>query len=332
MLSGMRAQQIIERLQADGWVEVARMVADEEPESLHLDFKCLEGLPGAPLSDKDLARVAKAASAFANVEGGVLILGIKTKEKGKGEPDRADSLAFVPNVQAAAGQLDRRVAALTDPPVPGLRVIPIQDPAHATRGILALYVPPSDGGPHQAGFGDVGSRYYIRTSTNSTPAPHSILVGMFGRHPQPSLRLGLSLSPAGEGSLFLINTGRGVADDVLVRASLHAGGTGTNLFAVNVTHGHGWEPRVGRPMYIRALNLSLTTFSKGPHYPADASRILTFGNNVHPTDPVKVSARIDSRHAMPVFVEATITFDGANLVTVPALSEEVVGQRGLLAP
>ena len=96
----MAGEALFERLRAEKWKAVEELVKDQAPESLSLEFKCKAfSVPPAPpaqpgrLGDDDKKNLAKSISAFANTEGGCLIMGISTKD-GKGtEADRAKSNA-----------------------------------------------------------------------------------------------------------------------------------------------------------------------------------------------------------------------------------------------
>ena len=47
-----------------------------------------------------------------------------------------------------ANVVDRNLKNFTNPPISGIRMHPITEPGQA-RGILAIYVPRSDGAPHR---------------------------------------------------------------------------------------------------------------------------------------------------------------------------------------
>jgi hypothetical protein len=117
-------------------------------------------------------------------------------------------------------EVDRNLKTFTEPPIPGMAVDEVRDPA-GDRGMLVAYVPQSDGGPHRAiGAGrDVNDRYYMRTGTSTVMMPHSILASMFGRTPPPKLRLALCRESR-TASLYVGNLGRGCAESLLIRAEL----------------------------------------------------------------------------------------------------------------
>ena len=109
-----------------------------------------------------------------------------------------------------------------NPPVHGIDVEHVEDASDPSKGILAIYVPPSIGGPHRAKMGgaDVEERYYQRSGSRSDIMPHSTLGALFGRIAAPNLwlRMPITVQRASDGrgwdvhySLELLNTGRGTA-------------------------------------------------------------------------------------------------------------------------
>ena len=85
---------------------------------------------------------------MANVEGGVVAFGIRTERKGKREPDRAAELASIADAEQFAASIDEYKAQLTDPAIAGLQIRAITRPA-SKEGVVLVYVPQSDGGPHR---------------------------------------------------------------------------------------------------------------------------------------------------------------------------------------
>ena len=100
----MAAQTISDQLAGpNGWDVATEWIARREPESLHLDFKCVEGgagVKGRSLADQQKEQLAVALSAFANTEGGVLVLGVHAPPAKKGDPDRAASIQGIEDVGA----------------------------------------------------------------------------------------------------------------------------------------------------------------------------------------------------------------------------------------
>ena len=65
-----------ERLKDDGWTLLEEWHREQEPETLHLEFKLKDDPIAAAIGDADRTNVAKTLSAFANTEGGLLVLGV----------------------------------------------------------------------------------------------------------------------------------------------------------------------------------------------------------------------------------------------------------------
>ena len=312
----MSAQSTWERLERDQWSEVERWLAEHEAEGLHLDFK-EKGKGSSALDEHDLGRVSKALSAFANVEGGVLVLGVRAEATTKGDPDRVVSVPGVPEAEKALAVLDRRLQSLTDPPIAGARVIAVHEGNGAGRSILAVLAPQSDGGPHRATVGKDGDRYFIRIASNSLPAPHAVLAGMFGRRPQPRLRLAVARDASGAGSVFIRNHGRGLARDVLVRISIgdeHK----AQMFGA-LAHNEGWPRSTptrfrGAPVYGMALR------GQSPVHALDTAKIGVFSQQ-DPNARLFIRARIDADGVEPVLIRTTVRLNGGHVVDVPAVGE-----------
>lgn len=85
--------------------------------------------------------------AFANAEGGWLLIGVKeTNDK----PKRADSIAPLPACHELADRLQRAADDWLDPPVPGLHFNGIPTEADG-RGVVVARVPRSPIAPHRLG-------------------------------------------------------------------------------------------------------------------------------------------------------------------------------------
>jgi hypothetical protein len=315
----MAASAIMGQLELNGWSEVLRWVSTHEPEGVHLDFKRrskghTEDSP-AQFDIDELGKIAKALSAFSNVEGGVLVYGVVATAAKKGEQDRAQSIESFPMVEAVAADLERRINSLTDPPVPGVRVRAIEDPSTPGQGVVAVYAPASDGGPHRAARGAHADRYFVRSTSNSDIASHAILAALFGRQPPPVLHLAFATDPEGFGVAYLVNAGRGIADAACVRLSLSLT-TGSDVFDARFGPGAGWENHPvssyrGAPSYRRGLRSFQTI------YPDDTVTLLNF-DRVDRDASLRVLARIDARHAQPVVIDEVVQLDAGNLVRAPA--------------
>jgi hypothetical protein len=160
---------------------INRFVAENMSEDLHLEFK-------APRNRDEAKRpLAKAVSAFANADGGVIIWGVERKGNACERRPIADAARFKEQLEDQTGQA-------VSPPAPGVRSGLI--PEAADRGYVKTFVPGSDMTPHMAKFGD--NRYYRRSGSNSHAMEHYELEDMFGRRPKPKLALFHELEQSGK--------------------------------------------------------------------------------------------------------------------------------------
>jgi hypothetical protein len=215
-LHGMSAAALFERVRTEGWALVEEWVREQARETLHLDFKQWFPRPGAPpevarkKADERKQLLAKAVSGFANTEGGLLAFGIATAP-GADRIDRAAEAAPIAGANAECESLRKSLEQLVTPPVPGLRAVVVDAPSG--DGIIVVYVPASDVGPHRAEGPDPG-RYYMRVDDRTGTMPHSILASMFGRRPAPILRVLAEMNSPHRHTLYVENIGRGAATDV----------------------------------------------------------------------------------------------------------------------
>lgn len=212
----MSARYLFDRVVAGGWAGLLQWQADKEPETFQLEFKGV-GHDAPKLKEYDRDETARAVSGFANTSGGVLLVGVDTAKDGA--VDRVDRLRPAGSLAAYAQAINDHVRTCVVPHVPGAHAVPIPDPSGTDRGIVAVFVPTSDGGPHRVVTGSdaVKERYYTRIGTSFHVLSHDLLAAMFGRRPPPRLRLALCVDSARNAVVFyVVNTGRGVARDVLV--------------------------------------------------------------------------------------------------------------------
>lgn len=209
----MSALSLWRELEAGGWAALERWATEKREEDLHVDFKAAKWV-GNDIASDDVANFAKGLSAFANIEGGVLLFGIRTNREGRGSPDRVAGLEGVADVDRYKNRLDDLRSSVTVPEVPGVRMQTIRDPADPTRGVVAVLIPYNDLGPFRASKGAHANIYFQRSSTTSEPMPHQVLSAMFARVPVPDLRLGIRADVNGGFQLILKNVGRGHASHV----------------------------------------------------------------------------------------------------------------------
>lgn len=311
-LGPMSARAIWAELEATGFATAARWVESQRAEDITLEFKEASPRDGLP-SNSDRTKVGKAMSAFANVEGGVLVFGIKVDGR-SALPDAASGVSPVTEAARFAAKLSELVRDLTVPPMPGVRVRAFTQP-NETDGIVAVYVPHADNGPFRAagnkGFDDdVKDRYFMRTTRGTDPMPHQLLGAMFGRVPSPRLHLritvlGRSSQPAPPNgcalSLDVVNLGRGGATAPSVRLRLYSKPLGRVLY----TTGYGWADRHATPTPAgQGVNDGFSRRVSSAHvYSEDA---LQFGGTDTIFGEHEVSVRLDAEGAAPTQGSETI--------------------------
>lgn len=211
------AADLFERLCApDAWSIVEAWVLDAEEETNHLEFKLKKTPTNHTIEPADIAEIAPALSAFANTNDGVIVVGVDAGggDKKGAIPDRVRNIAPIANVDGFRGLVERRLHDWTMPTISGVATVTAKKPDGS--GVLAIFVPQSDGGPHRvAGASkETNDRYYMRTSASTVPMPHSTLAAMFGRSPSPRLQLLVHVHMMGDPSFIafqLRNVGRGAA-------------------------------------------------------------------------------------------------------------------------
>ncbi|RJR31500.1 MAG: ATP-binding protein [Desulfobacteraceae bacterium] len=233
-LSSQRAQEIFDRILKHGEDAINEFIAMRENESLFLDFKLSsDNGSGTSLHQNDRNHLARAISGFGNSEGGVLIWGVDCR-KGKDQADVAQCKSYIVDPRRFCSWLENAVSGLTMPPHTQVENKPIFLRDDTSKGFAVTYVPKSDYAPHQVIASGKGQyHYYIRAGSTFSPTPHSVLAGMFGRRPQPSVfhlfALGYPqiigtepLSIKLELGLQVTNSGPGVASDLFMTAKIYS--------------------------------------------------------------------------------------------------------------
>jgi hypothetical protein len=179
-----RALELFERLELDGIAALERLLAEEEPESLFLDFKRSATLAGDPgLNRSDRENLSKALSGFANSEGGLLIWGVDARREAGAQREVANK-APLPNAANFRTLIEGALSGESIPALSNARVLHILEDVGA-RGYVAVLIPQSQIGPIRATRTD---KYHLRSGSSFGVVPHGVLAGMFGRSPQPIIQ------------------------------------------------------------------------------------------------------------------------------------------------
>lgn len=144
--------------------DLRSLVRDETPEGLHLEYK-RKADPSTPVLSKDERRaIAEAVSAFANSDGGTLVLGVGSETRN--HADIAVEIVPIAGIDQLHGEVRKIVELNVSPQVRGVSVDVIRVEESSQSGALVVRVPASDGRPHMSIATGV-HRYYRRDFTGS---------------------------------------------------------------------------------------------------------------------------------------------------------------------
>src|SRR5215470_2306337 len=113
----MSAFEIWNELVTGGWNSLTKWCTDRQPETLHLEFKPA-WMKDSDVAAENLAELAMASSGFGNIDGGVILFGVKTA-RGPGRADVLDQLTGVRPVADYAERMRTRLKAITSPAIGG---------------------------------------------------------------------------------------------------------------------------------------------------------------------------------------------------------------------
>lgn len=286
MVGGGAARAWFDRLRAGGWPEVERLVAEQQPETLHIDFKAKRDPGTGPLDRDDRRNLSEALSGFANSDGGVLVWGIDARP-GDDRVDRVQGFARIEALSAFRAALEGEPADTVAPLVPGLEFLSIPDPSNPESGVVVCLVPASDGGPHMA-IGPKLHRYYRRNASSFVQMEHFEVADMFGRRARPALQVVVDCRVVVaahfdqrhqflvEASVSVGNAGRGPAERVFLTVPPPGPGW-------EVVPGSLWTPftplEAPNNAALRVMSPPEMLLFQGDSYPGMRFRLQAVGEN-----------------------------------------------------
>ena len=146
----------------------------EDTEHSQLEFKCSETI-------KDIAAIGDVVSAFANYDGGHIILGVKDKRGVfKSEPDGQLDLEYKGDLRS---WLEDKIPTLSDPSV---RCLDVKTFSMQSGSVAVVEIRESDDAPHQ----DIKTRlYYGRTGSKCTRLSNRQIMDLIQRQKSPILEV-----------------------------------------------------------------------------------------------------------------------------------------------
>lgn len=148
-----------------------------------LDFKDSRWLD---LSKDCLDKLSKYASAFANFDGGYLIVGVNNPQPG--QPIQIDGGVRLDIKPDLKGWIEDILPNLVDPPLQRLNVHLIThsagSPIHPDCALVIIHIPASQAAPHQAS----DHKYYTRIGSKLSPIGHQSVLDILNRKKTPTVK------------------------------------------------------------------------------------------------------------------------------------------------
>lgn len=177
-----RAEDIFERIKTHGVTAINEFIAERQVEELYLDFKrSADSGNASHLNQTDRNNFAKAISGFGNSEGGIIVWGVDASADVDGT-DCARAQYLIINVRRFESWLQGAVSGRKIPTHPHVEHHPID--AGSGNGFVISLIKKSQLVPHQC---VTDYKYYMRAGSSFRPIPHSLIMGLMGRRPQPRI-------------------------------------------------------------------------------------------------------------------------------------------------
>ena len=152
-----------------------------QEENVNLDYKLTDAI-------RDPDKLVRTCAAFANAEGGLLLLGVEEAidqdEKGQTVRIRPGKVVWGPK-SLTRERLESIFVSRIHPRISGLRIHPIRNEQDGV--VFLVEVPQSVNPPHQTPDG----KYYLRYNFQNLPMEHNQIAALFEKRLRPDLRPGL---------------------------------------------------------------------------------------------------------------------------------------------
>jgi len=147
------------------------------------DFDCKQWFPQKSMRES----IAKAACAFTNATGGVIVLGLEAKKIDG--IDVVQSEKPVQDVNATQSDVLDAISKIVEPGIEGIQSKTIPLSAGNNEGFVAIFIPESQGTPHRS---TATKEFYVRIGPQSLPMAYFQIADRFGRRPHPRLVVSVS--------------------------------------------------------------------------------------------------------------------------------------------
>lgn len=174
---------------------IHRWIEERRQEAVQLDFTAKVRSAHGRLDKDDKAVIGPALSAFANLAGGLLVIGVQTSKSD--EIDAASKADPIKDIARFKNDAVRATAELLMPRHPGIEIEIVEEKTARGSGYLAIWVERSERRPHRSeASGD--KRYYKRSGDSSFVMEHYDVEDAFKRITVATLELGLEQVIAGQ--------------------------------------------------------------------------------------------------------------------------------------
>lgn len=182
-----------DQIVSDGFSAIEELIEKEQEESYRLDFKEKSDASRPNIQRDDKKGLGESASGFANANGGLLIIGIKTINSNG--VDRANKIVPIVSVLEVVERYKSYLSECASPPVKDIRIAAISEPGKSS-GVIAIEIPKSDERPHMS-VAPGHHRFYRRTADRFQIMERYEVEEMFAVRTSPRLELALKYSEGG---------------------------------------------------------------------------------------------------------------------------------------